>query len=48
MMFLKTLMMTLKNGLVHQSMIKVEEKDHCLHEKNKKVINSMKDEKDRN
>ena len=47
-MFLKTLMMTLKSGLVHQSMIKEEEKDHCLLEKNKKVINSMKDEKGRN
>ena len=48
MMFLKTLMVTLKNGLVHQSIIKEEEKDHCLHEKNKKVINWMKDEKGRN
>ena len=28
--------MTLKNGLVHQSMIKEEEKDHCLHEKKQK------------
>ena len=47
MLFMKILLKILKNGLTHGIMMKEEEKNHCLQERNKKVIGLMKYEKKR-
>ena len=44
---MKILLKILKNGLTHGIMMKEEEKNHCLQQRNKKVIGLMKYEKKR-
>ena len=41
MIFIKMLLMMLKNSLTHRIMMKEEEKEHYLLEKNKKVFGLM-------